>query len=50
MHKLSGQLIYLGLCFINTEDKPTLVFEQQDRQRNVINETDYQHLLNQAEL
>ncbi len=38
------------LCFINTGDKPTLVFEQQHQQRNIINETDYQHLLNQATL
>ena len=38
------------LCFINTGDKPTLVFEQQHHQRNIINETDYQHLLNQATL
>jgi len=38
------------LCFINTNDKPTLVFEQQDHQRDVINETDYRHLLNQAKL
>lgn len=38
------------LCFINTNDKPTLVFEQQDHQRDVINETDYRHLLNQSKL
>lgn len=38
-------------CFMNTNDQmQTLIFEQQDEQRNVIHDTFYQHLLNEAGL
>jgi predicted ABC-type ATPase len=35
-------------CFMNTNDQTTLIFEQQNEQRNVIHDTFYQHLLNEA--
>ncbi|WP_017842347.1 hypothetical protein [Methylotuvimicrobium buryatense] len=35
---------------MNTNDHTTLIFEQQDEQRNVIHDFFYQHLLNEAGL
>lgn len=37
-------------CFMNINDEPTLVFEQQGEQRNIIHDDFYQHLLKEAEL
>lgn len=37
-------------CFMNTHDEPTLVFEQQDTQRNVIHDKIYQCFLKEAGL
>ncbi len=37
-------------CFMNTHDEPTLVFEQQGTQRNIVNDMIYKHLLNEAGL
>ncbi|MDP1774866.1 MAG: hypothetical protein Q8L15_21570 [Methylobacter sp.] len=37
-------------CFMNTHDEPTLVFEQQGTQRNVIHDDIYQHFLKESGL
>lgn len=38
------------VCFINTSDKPTLVFEQQKEHRIISNEVVYKSLLSKSEL
>ena len=38
------------VCFINTSDKPTLVFEQQKKHRTISNEAVYKSLLSKSEL
>lgn len=37
-------------CFLNTHDDPTLIFEQQGTQRNVLHDRMYQHFLKEAGL
>jgi len=37
-------------CFMNTKNETALVFEQQEEQRNVLHDTFYRHLLNEAGL
>jgi len=37
-------------CFMNTQNETALVFEQQEEQRNVLHDTFYRHLLNEAGL
>ena len=36
------------VCFINTSDKPILVFEQQEKHRIISNETVYKSLLSKS--
>ena len=38
------------LCFMNTNDETTLIFEQQGEQRNIIHDNFYQHILKEADL
>ena len=38
------------VCFINTSDKPTLVFEQPKKHRIISNEAVYKSLLSKSEL
>ena len=38
------------VCFINTSDKPTLIFEQQKEHRIISNEAVYKSLLSKSEL
>jgi predicted ABC-type ATPase len=38
------------LCFMNTNDETSLIFEQQGEQRNIIHDNFYQHILKEAGL